>query len=211
MEEKAGIKVVFGIGNPGRKYENTKHNIGFSILDRIAEKNKIEFRASKGEYEIAESMDSAFPFFLVKPVTYVNLSGIAALDIFEKYSIDISDFLVIVDDINLELGKIRIRKFGSDGGHNGLKSLIYHLQSDQFPRIRFGIGNDFEDGEMADYVLSKFSEQTLEELNPQIDFCIELAENFIQGNIQSVLNLFSKKGSTISENKDTNTLGENIK
>ncbi len=211
MEERAGVKVIFGIGNPGKKYENTKHNIGFSILDRIAEKHNIKFKASKSEYEIAESRNTAFPFFLVKPVTYVNLSGIAALDIFERYQIDISDFLVVVDDLNLELGKIRIRKSGSDGGHNGLKSIIYHLQSDQFPRLRFGIGNDFEDGEMANFVLSKFTKDTFQEIIPKIDFCIELIENFIQGNIQSALDLFSKSNIPLNENKDIKTKGDNIK
>jgi PTH1 family peptidyl-tRNA hydrolase len=210
LEEQADIKVIFGIGNPGKKYENTKHNIGFFILDKIAEKHKIKFKASKGEYEIAESTNHAFPFFLVKPVTYVNLSGIAALDIFERYSIDIDNFLVVVDDLNLELGKIRIRKSGSDGGHNGLKSIIYHLQTDQFPRLRFGIGNDFKEGEMANYVLSKFTEETSQKIIPRIDFCVELIESFIRKNIQSTLNLFSKRSNAFNESSDINTKGDNL-
>ena len=117
--------MIFGIGNPGKKYENTKHNIGFQILDKLAEKHKLTFKAENKEYYSTGSIINASRFLLVKPVTYVNLSGVAAKEVIEKYNVPISEFLVITDDLNLELGKIRIRRSGGDGGHNGLHSIIF--------------------------------------------------------------------------------------
>jgi PTH1 family peptidyl-tRNA hydrolase len=129
---------------------------------------------------------------LVKPTTYVNLSGVAALELKEVADFEIKDFLVVVDDINLPLGKIRIRSKGGDGGHNGLNSIIYSLESDQFPRLRIGIGNDFEDGFMADYVLSKFNNDEREIINEKINFSLQLIEVFIKEDYVAMLNFFSK-------------------
>jgi PTH1 family peptidyl-tRNA hydrolase len=129
---------------------------------------------------------------LVKPTTYVNLSGVAALELKEITDFEIKDFLVVVDDINLPLGKIRIRAKGGDGGHNGLNSIIYSLESDQFPRLRIGIGNDFESGFMADYVLSKFNDEETEIINEKIDFSLQLIEVFIKEDYVAMLNFFSK-------------------
>jgi PTH1 family peptidyl-tRNA hydrolase len=129
---------------------------------------------------------------LIKPTTYVNLSGIAAEDFFDHHEIDITEFLVVTDDVNLDEGKIRIRKSGGDGGHNGIHSLIYHLGSELFPRIRFGVGNKFDKGEMADYVLSPFSEDNIEQINNQIDFAVELMEKFIINDFQTMLDYYSK-------------------
>lgn len=129
---------------------------------------------------------------MVKPTTYVNLSGVAALELKEITDFEIKDFLVVVDDINLPLGKIRIRAKGGDGGHNGLNSIIYSLESDQFPRLRIGIGNDFESGFMADYVLSKFNDEETEIINEKIDFSLQLIEVFIKEDYVAMLNFFSK-------------------
>ncbi len=129
---------------------------------------------------------------MVKPTTYVNLSGVAALELKEVADFEIKDFLVVVDDINLPLGKIRIRSKGGDGGHNGLNSIIYSLESDQFPRLRIGIGNDFEDGFMADYVLSKFNNDEREIINEKINFSLQLIEVFIKEDYVAMLNFFSK-------------------
>lgn len=134
---------------------------------------------------------------MIKPVTYVNLSGLAAVDFLAEYDVNIEDFLVVYDDLNLDPGKIRIRKSGGDGGHNGISSLIYHLQNDSFPRLRFGIGNNFNKGEMADFVLSSFDPEDSAQIDTQIDYSVELIEKFISGGLKSMLEYFS-----INSNKD---------
>ncbi|MBU2491230.1 MAG: aminoacyl-tRNA hydrolase [Bacteroidetes bacterium] len=201
------MRAVLGIGNPGKKYEDTRHNIGFIILNKFAEKHKLYFKPSKGEYFIAGSDFNASPFFLIKPATYVNLSGIAAKEFLDSYKVRLEDLLIVADDINLEPGKIRIRKSGGDGGHNGIASLIYHLQSDQFPRIRFGIGNDFEKGGMADFVLEKFSIEDQKIITPAINSTLEIIEQFLVSGLSTALNYFSKinkQSSTISKTTNNN-------
>ena len=182
--------LIVGLGNPGKKYELTRHNIGFLILDKFASKKNLHFK-KKENYQYVEGSTGSSTFFLLKPITYMNLSGIAVSEFLSKINIPLENMLVIVDDVNLELGKIRLRKSGSDGGHNGLKSIIYHLESNQFPRLRFGIGNKFE-GELAEYVLSKFSDEELSSINYSLEFSIELIENFIHGGYKLMLDYFSK-------------------
>ncbi|MFA3782565.1 aminoacyl-tRNA hydrolase [Melioribacteraceae bacterium 4301-Me] len=186
------MKAVIGIGNLGKKYELTRHNIGFIILDYFAEKHKLFFKPSKNNFYFASGNLNAANFLLVKPTTYVNQSGIAALEVIENFNIKISDLLVVVDDIHLELGKIRIRKSGSDGGHNGLKSIIYHLQTNNFHRLRFGIGNDYSESKLANYVLSKFSHSELNLIKKYISFSVELIEEFIKKDINKMLDYYSK-------------------
>ncbi|MEJ5350605.1 MAG: aminoacyl-tRNA hydrolase [Melioribacteraceae bacterium] len=182
--------LIVGLGNPGKKYELTRHNIGFLILDKFASKKNLHFK-KKENYQYVEGSTGSSTFFLVKPTTYMNLSGIAVSEFLSKINIPLENMLIVVDDVNLELGKIRLRKSGSDGGHNGLKSIIYHLESNQFPRLRFGIGNKFE-GELAEYVLSKFSDEELSSINDSLEFSIELIENFIQGGYKLMSDYFSK-------------------
>ncbi len=186
------MQVVLGIGNPGVKYVNTKHNAGFIIIDRFVEKQKLVYKSSKGDYLFAEGKLQGNDFIIIKPTTYVNNSGMAAKDVLETYSIPTENFLAVVDDINLPIGHLRLRKSGGTGGHNGLESIIYHLQTDLFPRLRFGIGADFEDGFQADYVLSKFSQSDLDELKPNFEFSIELLEKFIGGSLKEMTDHFSK-------------------
>jgi len=201
------VRAVLGIGNPESKYSNTKHNIGFIILDRFAKKHNIHYVPSKKDYYYAKGVLDSFPFYLIKPTTYVNLSGVAALDFCNEYNLSTENILVVSDDLNLELGKIRIRRSGSDGGHNGLKSIIYHLQSNEFPRLRFGIGNNFDDGEMANFVLSNFSDEEFNNITSRIDFGVEILEEFIKNGIQPALNFYSthtnKLINKISEDKDS--------
>ncbi|MDZ7766740.1 MAG: aminoacyl-tRNA hydrolase [Melioribacteraceae bacterium] len=164
------MRAVFGIGNPGAKYVLTRHNAGFIIIDTIIEKLGLSFIPSKGDYYYAEGKLKDSEFIIIKPTTYVNNSGLAARDVLDFFDIAVEDLLVIVDDIALHTGNVRVRKSGGSGGHNGLESLIYHINSENFPRIRFGIGNRFEEGFQADYVLSKFSEKEFKELLPNFKF-----------------------------------------
>ena len=186
------MRIVFGIGNPGNRYSQTRHNSGFLLLDQYAQKNSLSFAASKYDYFFAEGKTAQSGFFLIKPTTYVNNSGLAALQVIEEYNIPISDFLVVADDINLETGKIRIRVGGGDGGHNGLNSVIYHLNSDDFPRLRIGVGNNFGKGEMADYVLSQFTKDELPLIASAIDSSVILIDEFIQGGLKQMLDANSK-------------------
>jgi len=195
------LRAVIGLGNPGKKYESTRHNIGFIILDEIAYKHKLTFKPSKNDYLYSEGSILSSDFFLVKPTTYMNLSGIAIVDFLSKYLIPLNNILVIVDDVNLELGKIRLRQSGSDGGHNGLKSIIYHLQDDKFPRLRFGVGNKFEKGELADYVLDRFSQEELNSIKESVNYTVELVEQFIVGGYKVMLDYFSKQNKLKNNNQ----------
>ncbi len=194
------MRVILGIGNTGIRYEDTRHNIGFKILDAFAKRYKLKFHPSKGDYYYAGSSIKTSPFILVKPVTYVNLSGIAARQIVDEYDINVTELLVVSDDVNLPPGKLRVRNSGGDGGHNGLASIIYHLCSKQFPRLRFGIGNDFETGSMPDYVLSKFSKDEMSDIQTSIDDSTELIEKFILSGIDGMLAHYSKMNNSSTNN-----------
>jgi len=194
------LKLIVGIGNPGAKYLNTKHNIGFQILDLFCEKHNLNFQPTKSNFWIVESNLDTFHFFLVKPATYVNNSGLAVKNIFENSNIDLSNLLVVYDDTNLETGEIRIRKSGGDGGHNGIKSIIYHLENNNFMRLRIGVGKPDENENLADYVLSDFNKNNIKILNEKSPLIISLIEEFIKGGATSMLNYFSKESNISSSN-----------
>lgn len=186
------MRAILGIGNPGAEYVDTKHNAGFIILDKLADKFDLSYSPSKYDYYYAEGRLNDSDFCLIKPTTYVNLSGLAAKDFFNNHPLAVEDFLVVVDDIHLELGSVRIRKQGGSGGHNGLESIIYHLETESFPRIRFGIGGKFEDGNQAGYVLSKFNDDEFKFIEGNLNLSVDLIEKFISGGTQSMLDFFSK-------------------
>lgn len=186
------MRALVGIGNPGLRYEKTRHNVGFLFLDFLAKHFSVSFKAGKGEFYFAEGQVDDAPFLLVKPTTYVNLSGTAAAEIQEFYDIPVEDFLVVFDDINLPLGTIRVRAKGGDGGHNGIHSMIYHLYSGDFARIRFGIGSEFEKGDMADYVLSSLDEEEMKLFEERFELSVPLAESFIKDGKQALLDENSK-------------------
>src|SRR5690554_4664430 len=151
--------IIAGLGNPGRKYMYTRHNVGFEVIDLLAaghgiRVNKARFKGAVGLGKIA-----GCEVMLLKPATYMNLSGMSVLDAVEYYRIDFGNLLVIYDDADLEVGRIRIRKSGSAGTHNGMKSIIYQLQTEDFPRLRLGIGAVPEDRDLADFVLDRFPKE----------------------------------------------------
>lgn len=203
------MRAVVGIGNPGVKYVNTRHNAGFIIIDKLVERLNLNYIPSKGDYYIAEGEKENSDFVIVKPTTYVNNTGLAALEILEKFSLNSDQILVVVDDIALQTGNVRVRKSGGSGGHNGLESLIYHLRSENFPRIRFGIGSSFNEGEQADYVLSKFSSDELEDLTPNFDFCTDLIEKFITSDHKGMMDHFSKFSNKINKQTPPSEIEEN--
>ena len=150
------IKLLLGLGNPGRKYISTRHNLGYGLVELLAKKNKKKFKLGKGSYVFAEIKIRGKRIILVKPQTFMNQSGIAAKECLEDFGLDIENLLVLCDDAGLPLGKLRIRPEGSDGGHNGLKSIIGHLGAQNFARLRMGIGLPYPQVNMEDYVLDNF-------------------------------------------------------
>lgn len=159
------MKIVIGLGNPGSRYERTRHNIGFRVVDRVAERLRAEFVAGRGDYYDAQVRWRGTSALLVKPTTFMNNSGVAAAQLVKRYRVPAGDILAVVDELQFPAGRIQIKPSGSSGGQNGIESLVYHLGTDQIPRLRCGIGSDFERGAMADYVLSPFpaEEETLVE------------------------------------------------
>ena len=156
------MHVIFGLGNPGKRYLNTRHNIGFILLDYIQSIYKVPFRAGKGDYYFMQFELDHETVLCVKPTTYMNLSGIAVRQVVEQFDVDLNNILVVLDDFQLPFGTLRFRKKGSAGGHNGLKSIIAELGTETFARLRFGIGDDFEDP--IDFVLSDFTPSEIEGL-----------------------------------------------
>ncbi|MBI1932725.1 MAG: aminoacyl-tRNA hydrolase [Ignavibacteriales bacterium] len=200
------MRVLVGIGNPGRNYVGTRHNIGFYILDNFAHKLNLDFSPAKSDFWQVESSFDTFHFLLIKPTTYVNNSGLVIKYLLEKYDIKSDDILVIYDDVNLDLGNIRIRQSGSDGGHNGIKSIIYNLQNDKFPRIRFGINAEENDSDLADFVLSKFSSDEIKIIDNKLPLIYDLLKEFIVNGYGKMLDCYSKqtknKTSNLSQNED---------
>jgi len=188
------VKLIVGLGNPGSKYEITRHNIGFIILDFFAESLKISFKAGKGDWLEAKVRIGDEDVYLLKPLTFMNNSGIAILDFMEKTGAEIKDVLVIVDDFQIPLGMIRVRKGGSDGGHNGLSSIIYHLNSDEFPRMRAGIGRNeaLKKEDFIDFVLGNFDKEEIEIIKKLMPEYMKCIRSFITDGLTITMNSFNK-------------------
>lgn len=151
------MKLIVGLGNPGREYAGTRHNVGFDVADEVAGRMGVAFRRSwRFPADLAEGTLEGERVLLVKPRTYMNRSGEAVAPLMNKKGVSPSDLIVVVDDVDLPLGRLRLRKFGSAGGHNGLKSIIASIGSEQFPRVRIGIGRDSA-RDTADHVLGRFT------------------------------------------------------
>ena len=173
------MKLIVGLGNPGKQYENTRHNIGFMALDKYASENNLSFKIeSRFEGLITQTTYQGEKVILFKPVTYMNLSGRAIYKVVNYYKIDIDDILIIHDDLDLPTGKMRLREKGSSGGHNGLKSIIENLNTNEFKRVKIGISKDSRD--IIDYVLSKFSKAEMELLDESLNKMDNLIKSFIE-------------------------------
>ena len=186
--------VIVGLGNPGSEYEGTRHNLGFAVIDALAKKLGVNFRPGRGEFVIGFSNTGDKEIALLKPLTYMNNSGIAVKEIVEWYKTSLNDLLVVTDDFHLPLGTLRMRLKGSDGGHNGLYSVIYQLQSDEFPRMRCGIGSESmpkNKKEIADFVLSPFEKQEREIVQDLIQRAQEAALVTATDGIETAMNRFN--------------------
>ena len=186
------MKVIVGLGNPTDQYKGTRHNVGFMAIDRIAEANRININQHKFKAMVGSGFIGGSKVLLVKPLTYMNLSGESLRPIMDFYKVDLSDILVIYDDISLEPGMLRLRTKGSAGGHNGMKSIIKHLGGDTFPRIRVGIGGEKHPGQdLADYVLGHFKDDEKELLSDALDKAEKAAELFAQDEFADAMNKYS--------------------
>ncbi len=184
--------IIVGLGNPDSKYQNTRHNAGFLAVDRIAEKSgcsvdRMKYKALTGTATIADKR-----VLLMKPQTYMNNSGEAVQEAMSFYKVPMEKVLVIFDDISLDVGKMRIRRKGSDGGHNGIKSIIQLCGSDAFPRVKVGVGKKPHPAyDLADWVLSRFTEQERTDLSPVFDNSWETAQLFLKGQLDQAMNKFN--------------------
>lgn len=165
---QAPTRLLLGLGNPGSRYAATRHNIGWMALDAVAKRIAVELKPGRGDFWEGIGMWRGQQCLLAKPTTYMNNSGTAAVQLLKHYNLTPADMLVIVDEFQFPVGKIQIKPSGSSGGHNGLESLICHLGTHNFPRLRCGIGRDFAPGEMADYVLSPFTAEQQEAVQQMI-------------------------------------------
>ena len=184
--------LIAGLGNIGNEYSNTRHNIGFQVLDALAKASNIVFTDSRRAY-VAELKHKGRTLILIKPTTYMNLSGKAISYWMQKEKIPLENVLVIADDLALPFGKIRIRSKGSDAGHNGLKSINESLGTTNYARMRFGIGNDFNRGQQIDYVLGEWTADELEQLPERIQLCQTAILAFPMVGINEVMNQFNNK------------------
>ena len=181
--------MIVGLGNPGREYEFTRHNAGFLTIDHIAVEENTEVKKLKYKALIGDTIISGHRCLLVKPQTFMNNSGEAVREISQFYKIPPEKIIVIFDDISLPCGKLRIRRKGTDGGHNGIKSIIYHLNSDNFPRIKVGVGaKPHPDYNLADWVLSNFKKDEMEELKKAITKATEVLPYMLDGEIDKAMN-----------------------
>ena len=186
------MKVIVGLGNPGRQYAHTRHNVGFDVLDIFARRRKVrvlgrQHRALVGRFEQAGE-----EVLLVKPQTFMNESGAAVGAIVRKHRLEPGDILVVYDDIDLPLGRLRIRMRGSSGGHKGMNSIIHSLGSSDFPRIRIGIGRQ---GDAIDHVLSRFNRRERETIDPALESAADALDEILNEGIEAAMNEYNKGGS----------------
>ena len=185
--------MIVGLGNPGKKYEFTRHNTGFLCVDLYAEQHGFKIDRLKFKSLIGETKINGKRCLFLKPQTFMNLSGEAVRDAAAFYKIPPDRIIVIFDDISLDVGKMRIRRKGSDGGHNGIKNIIYHLSSDLFPRIKIGIGaKPHPDYDLADWVMTPFSKDDLKFLREVCENAGEALELMVDGKIEEAMSRFSR-------------------
>lgn len=181
--------LIVGLGNPGKEYAGTRHNIGFEAVDYIADKYNIELNRIKFKGIFGEGMINGKKVILLKPTTYMNLSGDSIREVVNFYKISNEDIIVIYDDISLEVGRLRIREKGSHGGHNGIKSIIANLSSDVFPRVKIGVGGP--KGDLVSHVLGKFSNSEIEILRESIIATSEAVTTILSSDTKEAMNKFN--------------------
>lgn len=188
--------IIVGLGNPKKEYDNTRHNIGFDVIDVLAESNRIGMIEKKHKAVIGKGIIAGQKVLLAKPQTYMNLSGESVRELVDYFKIDETiELIVISDDISLDVGQLRIRKKGSAGGHNGLKNIILHLGHDNFHRIKMGVGEKPKNFDLADYVLGHFTKEERLIMDESVKDACKAIELMINDDVDAAMNLYNKKKS----------------
>jgi len=190
LEEK-NMYVIAGLGNPEKKYEMTRHNMGFRIIDALAGRFNISMTEQKHKGLIGKGIIGGNKVILVKPLTYMNLSGETLIDIYKYYKVDLDNIIVIYDDIDLDVGKLRIRKKGSAGTHNGMRSIVKCLGSGDFPRVRVGVSKPMKGQDLADFVLSRFRKEEQADLEIGLEKAYKAVEAMIKENVDIAMNKYN--------------------
>lgn len=185
--------LVVGLGNPEKDYKGTRHNIGFEVINKLAYDNNIDINRAKYRAHIGEGFIGGKKVILAKPQTFMNLSGESVRELVKFYKPNLDEILIIYDDVSLSPGEIRVREKGSAGGHNGIKNIIYQLETDHFPRVKVGIGEKPKGWDLADYVLSKFKKDEMDSMILGITDAASAAVLIIEEGTKTAMNKFNKK------------------
>ena len=192
------MTIVVGLGNPGRRYQGTRHNIGFAVADEVARRRQAVFESGRGETLTARIGRGPASLLVVKPLTMMNLSGEAVAAVAGFYKVDPPAVLVAADDVNLPLGRLRLRARGTAGGHNGLKSIIGCLGTEEFPRVRVGVGRGDPRRDLADHVLAMFDDDERDEVDRAIARAADAVETFLAEGIEAAMNRYNRAGESSS-------------
>jgi len=201
------LNLIVGLGNPGERYKKTRHNLGYRVVDLLANrfdkfdkltasklttrKNKKKFKPGKGEFLFCEIEVEGKRIYLIKPLTFMNSSGVAVVEAKDNFNLGIENLLVVCDDVNLPLGKIRIREKGADGGHKGLRSIVYQLNSLDFARLRMGIGDTPENVDLEEFVLEDFKPEEKEKVDQMVEKAALAVENTVINGIEESMSRFN--------------------
>lgn len=190
------MKLIAGLGNPGTQYRDTRHNVGFEVADVLARRHGAAFESAPGEALMARARSIGDGVLILKPLTFMNLSGHAVAELIRYYRVALPDVLVMVDDVNLPLGRLRIRARGSHGGHHGLRSVAGQLGTDEYARLRIGVGRGDERRDLADHVLARFEADEQQTIHSAVDRAADAAELFVTDNIEKVMNTYNRADDT---------------
>lgn len=194
MEKETDMYIIVGLGNPKKEYDHTRHNIGFALIDALADEYHINMGEVKHKALTGKGMINGQKVILAKPLTFMNLSGESVRPLTDYYKIDPeTELIVISDDISLSPGAIRVRKKGSAGGHNGLKNIIQHLGTENFQRIRIGVGEKPKQYDLADYVLGHFSKEEMVSMNEGLQKAMDAIGMMLDGKVDEAMNAFNRK------------------
>ena len=184
------MKLIVGLGNPGAEYDNTRHNIGFDVIDELSRKHNIPVRSMEKHGLVGKGMIGSDKVMLVKPQTFMNISGVCVAGLVDYYSLDMEDVIIIYDDVTLDIGKIRLRPHGSAGGHNGIKNIILHTGSQNFNRIRVGIDRS-KYIKVVDYVLSRFTSEEQEAIEQGVENASDAIIDYLEHGFNHAMNRFN--------------------
>ncbi len=198
------MHIIIGLGNPVNKYQATRHNIGWDAITRISDDYRIPLDFKKHKAICGKGYIEGEKVILAKPVTYMNLSGESVRELVDFYKVSPEDIIVIYDDISLEVGQLRLRKKGSDGGHNGIKSIISHLGTDEFPRIKIGVGGKPGDWDLADYVLSRFQGEEQAAIREALKDASDACRMMVNSGMDEAMNIYNRKKDTPKKEKKAN-------